>query len=186
VKKGTEHFWEDERGTVLLVVLVMVVVLGLTAAVTGSSWKTLVQQSREEELFWRGDQIRKAIESYYSPVNGALQQFPAKLEDLVKDPRSLQTVRHLRRLYPDPMTGDDWVLIKDPGGRITGVRSASALEPFRKDGFPEGYDAFVGRSKYSEWEFVYVPTVQRSSRPTNSAARGAAPATGVPSPATAN
>jgi type II secretory pathway pseudopilin PulG len=162
VKRGAAHLLENQRGIALLVVLVAVVILGLAAAVTGSSWMTLVQQSKEAELFWRGDQIRRAIESYYTfSTSGARNQLPSKLEDLVKDPRSLQTERHLRRVYLDPMTGEDWVLIKDPGGHITGVRSASLLEPFRKDGFPEGYESFVARSKYSEWEFVYVPKVAK-------------------------
>lgn len=167
MKRGAAHLLGNQRGTALLTVLVAVVILGLTVAGTGASWKTLTQQSREEELFWRGDQIRRALESYYNfSTSGARNQLPAKLEDLVKDPRSLQIERHLRRVYLDPMTGEDWVLIKDPGGHITGVRSASTLEPFRKDGFPEGYDSFVSRSKYSEWEFVFVPKITKVPPPT--------------------
>ena len=55
------------------------------------------------------------------------------------------------------MTGDDWVLIKDKSGRITGLRSSSDLEPFKQDGFPEEYESFKGSESYSSWEFVYEP-----------------------------
>ena len=148
----------DERGFALLTVLVLVVVLGLALGLAGSSWTDIMQRAREEELFWRGDQYRKAIEAFYGVKHGGgLQVFPAKLEDLLRDPRSPGVVRYLRRLYPDPMTGGEWELIKDPSGRIQGVRSSSALRPFRQAGFPVGYENFEGRQNYSEWEFIYTP-----------------------------
>jgi type II secretory pathway pseudopilin PulG len=146
----------NQRGATLMVVLVMVAVMGLVAGLTGTTWTTIMQRAKEEELLFRGDQYRRAIESYYQARHGAAPgALPTKLEDLLKDPRALQSVRHLRRLYADPMTGDDWLLIKDAGGRIRGVKSASNLEPFKKDGFPEGYEKFRGAERYSDWEFVY-------------------------------
>ncbi len=156
-RAGFRHLG-DERGAALLIVLLMVVVLGLAAGIAGSTWKSVVQRAREAELFWRGDQYRNAIGSYYRVKHGrGAGMFPRKLEDLVRDPRSLGAERHIRRLYPDPMTGEDWVLIKDKSGRIAGVKSASKLEPFRKDGFPEEYRKFEGAGSYSSWEFVYEP-----------------------------
>ncbi len=138
-------------------VLVMVVVLGLTAGLAGSTWRSVMQRDREEELLWRGDQYRRAIRSYYDVNHGGIQRYPAQLEDLLRDPRSLQVARHLRRLYPEPFGGGEWVLIKDPAGGIKGVRSASTDEPFKKDGFPEEYEDFTDRAKYSEWEFSHTP-----------------------------
>ncbi|AMV73361.1 type II secretion system pseudopilin TklG [Desulfuromonas sp. DDH964] len=162
----------DERGFALLTVLVLVVVLGLALGLAGSSWTDIMQRAREEELFWRGDQYRKAIEAFYGVRHGGgLQMLPAKLEDLVRDPRNPGVVRYLRRLYTDPMTGGEWELIKDPSGRIRGVRSSSPLRPFRQAGFPAGYENFEGRQKYSEWEFVFTP-----GKP----APGTGPATPVP------
>ena len=154
----------DQRGAALLVVLVMVVIVGLVAGLAGTSWQTIVQRAREAELFWRGDQYRLAIQSYYEYGSAGktrrVGQFPAKLEDLLKDPRSLAPKKHIRRLYVDPMTGDDWEPIKDKGGRITGVRSSSSLEPFQQDGFPAEYEAFAGAVSYEAWEFNYVPKKQ--------------------------
>jgi type II secretory pathway pseudopilin PulG len=156
----------NERGATLMVVLVMVVVMGLMAGMTGTSWTTVMQRAKEEELLFRGDQYRRAIESYYQAKHGsAAGAFPQNLEALLKDPRALQSVRHLRRLYSDPMTGGDWVLIKDVGGRIKGVKSASDLEPFKKDGFATVYESFRGAAKYSDWEFVYEPPAIQKAPP---------------------
>ncbi len=147
---------KNQHGVTLMMVLVMVVVVGLSAGLAGSSWHTIMQRVKEAELLWRGDQYRKAIAGYYGVNHGGMQRYPASLEDLLRDPRSLDPVRHLRRLYPDPMTGKDWVIIKDPAGGIRGVRSSSEEEPFKKDDFPEEYEDFKDRLKYSEWEFSYI------------------------------
>jgi type II secretory pathway pseudopilin PulG len=151
------RFLSNQRGVTLMVVLVMVVVIGLTAGLAGTSWRSIMQRVKETELLWRGDQYRKAIEGYYGVNQGGVQRYPARLEDLLLDPRSLQPVRYLRQLYPDPFTGEDWVVIKDPAGGIRGVRSGSEEEPFKKDDFPEEYAEFKDRMKYSEWEFSYTP-----------------------------
>jgi type II secretory pathway pseudopilin PulG len=179
----------NQRGATLMVVLVMMVVMGLSAGVAGTAWRDIMQKEREEELFFRGDQYRRAVESYYkgkgmqqaagSVAKGA---YPPRLEDLLKDPRSAQTVRHLRRLYKDPMTRDpetgqeqDFELVKEGGevtglpggaqklGGIRGVRSTSDLTPFKQDRFPKLYEKFIGVSSYQQWEFIYEP--QREQPP---------------------
>lgn len=159
----------NERGAVLLMVLVGVVLLGLMAGIAGSSWKTIVQRGQEEDLLWKGGQIRKAIGRYYEfqglgADNGSEGKtlkkgaFPKTLEELLEDPRVLTTTRHLRRLYKDPMTGDEWgVIVAPKGGGIMGVRSLSTEEPFKQDNFSEDNKAFSGKKSYSEWQFVYWP-----------------------------
>ena len=152
---------QNQRGFSLVMVLLMLVILGLSMGVAGSAWSDLVRRSREADLLWKGGQIRKAIEAYYKAPHGqgtgAAKIYPSELEYLLKDPRSLETKRYLRRLYPDPMTGGDWILIKDQGGRIKGVRSSLEKEPFKTSNFSEENKDFEGRKLYSEWEFVYVP-----------------------------
>jgi type II secretory pathway pseudopilin PulG len=140
-----------------MLVLALIVILGLAAGIAGQSWKSLMQRAREAELLWCGEQYRQAIGRYYQVRQGAPQVFPAKLEDLLKDPRFPQPVRHLRRLYKDPMTGGEWELIKEPAGRIIGVRSSSPLKPFQQDGFPKELEAFRDKESYREWEFIYEP-----------------------------
>lgn len=150
----------NQRGVTLIVVLVMIVILGLSAGLAGQTISSLVQREREAELLWRGDQYRKAIASYYAPVGqggAGLQAYPQRLEDLLRDNRVLGVKRHLRRLYPDPMTGAPFQALKDPAGRLNGVRSASEDRPFKQDGFPIEYQDFVAAEKYSAWEFRYTP-----------------------------
>jgi len=178
----------NQAGISLVMVLMMLSLLGLSAAMAGSSWTHLSRRAREADLLWKGSQIRAAIGSYYSKSHGqgAGKIYPSQLEYLLKDPRFLQTTRHLRRLYADPMTGGEWELIKDPGGRIKGVRSTLAEEPFKQSGFTEENRDFEGRNLYTEWEFVYQPTAAKNSAgsaPTKNTPADNRPPTAFPLPA---
>lgn len=168
-----------QRGAVLLLLLVAVVILGLAAGMAGQSWRSTMQRAREAELLWRGQQYQQAIASYYAVKHGPQQMFPAKLEHLLRDPRFPNLVRHLRKLYNDPMTGEDWELVTDPAERILGVRSTSDLQPFKQDGFTKELENLEGKSSYREWEFVYKPPT--ASRRTGQAG-SQLPTTGQPSP----
>jgi type II secretory pathway pseudopilin PulG len=171
---------QRQNGSALLVVLVMVVIVGLSTGIAGRSWQSIVQRADEAELFWRGDQYRRAIRSYYEYGGGDQRkfvgQYPARLEDLLKDPRSLATRKHIRQLYPDPLTGGEWVLIKDEGGRVVGVQSGSELEPFQQDGFLSEYESFAGASTYAAWKFQYYPKPKPTAA--NVAPESAAPGSG--------
>lgn len=163
----------QQRGAILLMLMVMVVILGLAAGMAGQSWRSTMQRAREAELLWRGQQYQRAIASYYGVKHGTQQMLPVKLEYLLRDPRFPNVVRHLRRLYKDPMTGEDWELVTDPAERIVGVRSSSELEPFRQDGFPKSLEKLKGKDSYREWEFVF-------DLPKTSPAPGRASKTPVP------
>ena len=162
-----------QRGAILIMLLVMVVILGITAGMAGQSWRSTVQRAREAELLWRGQQYQQALASYYSVKHGTQQMSPAKLEHLLRDPRFPGTVRHLRKLYDDPMTGEEWQLVTDPAERIIGVRSGSDLEPFQKGGFPKSLAALQGKSSYSEWEFVFTPRRKNSKAANTTKSPGA-------------
>lgn len=144
----------SERGSTLLMVLVAMVILGLTLGVAGNAWKNIVQRDREEELLFRGDQYRRAIVSFHN----AWGIYPKQLDELLVDRRALHVRRHLRRLYPDPMTGAPFELVVDTAGRIHGVYSADNGEPFRRQGFPSEYETFGKASSYRDWKFVFEPS----------------------------
>lgn len=152
-----------QRGAVLLTLLVLVTVLGLAAGLAGNSWRSTMQQARETELLWRGQQYQQAIASYYAVKHGSQQMYPAELKHLLRDPRFPGVVRHLRKLYPDPMTGEDWELVRDPAERIIGVRSSSELTPFKQDGFPKKLEGLQGKGAYREWEFVFTPPPEQKA-----------------------
>jgi hypothetical protein len=62
------------------------------------------------------------------------------------------TLRHLRRIYPDPMTGKaDWVLVT-AGERIVGVHSRSEHSSFKRY-FEDADAAFNGTEHYAQWVF---------------------------------
>ena len=142
-----------ERGSTLLMVLAAIVILGLSVGIAGSSWKTIVQREHEEELYFRGDQYRRAIADFH----GAWGVYPKRLEELLEDRRALYVQRHIRRLYPDPMTGAPFELVRDDAGTIRGVYSADDGQPFRQDGFPAEYDSFRNATSYRDWKFVFEP-----------------------------
>ncbi len=181
--KRHSAYLRSQRGLTLMVVLVMVVVIGLTLGIAGSTWKATMQRAKEKQLLWVGEQYRQAIESYFLMARSRTAgsrgpaTYPTNLEDLVKDPRSVETVRHLRKLYKDPMTGEDFDVIRLGGvvtdmatngaaaGPIIGVRSTSQEEPFQKDGFPQEYSEFNNAARYSDWAFVFKPTAQQKQSP---------------------
>lgn len=159
----------NQHGVALIAVLVAVAILGLMSGIAGETVQTMVQRAKEKELLWRGNQYRQAIESYYkAPPAGTPGLLPSSLEALLKDPRSTSTVRHLRQLYNDPLTGKDLIPIKGPGGRITGVRSGSSLEPFKKDNFSKENKNFANKIAYSDWQFVFEPKTVKKTTPKKS------------------
>ncbi len=74
--------------------------------------------------------------------------------------------RSLRKIYKDPITGKaDWVVFTDPASkRMMGVRSASNDEPLKVSTFPFIYKDFEGKTKYSDWVFVYRAQPQVSGQ----------------------
>jgi hypothetical protein len=79
---------------------------------------------------------------------------------LLEDRRYPTVRRHLRRLYVDPITGQqEWGLVKAPEGGIMGIYSLSDREPQKHANF-EAEDAdfaSVLPFTYSNWKFVYRP-----------------------------
>lgn len=143
-------------GFAILWILLVVALLGLglTAAVRVEA--TDVQRDRERALLSIGRQFRNAIASYYeSQVAGRSREYPASLDDLLKDGRVPGVRRHLRQVFIDPMTGKaEWDLVI-VGGRIAGVRSMSNAVPIKQAGFEAEDMGFAGKQKVSEWAFTY-------------------------------
>lgn len=150
-------FKRDDAGFTYLGMLFAVVVIGITLAVAGQVWSTASKRGKEEELIYRGNEIRKAIGRYYEESPGA-KTYPRGIEDLIKDSRFPVIKRHLRRFYEDPFTGNqDWAFIKAVDSGVMGVKSRSEKEALKQANFPKELAAFNGKTKYNEWEFIYVP-----------------------------
>jgi len=146
-----------EAGFTYLFVLFLVSLLGVGLAAAGEAWQSQRLRAAEAELLWTGDQYRRAIDAYYrnAPGCGAERnRYPRELAHLVKDPRCQATVRYLRKLYPDPITGGAWELVRAPDGGIAGVRSRSTLRPFKIADFRLQDRDFEGKKTYRDWVFL--------------------------------
>jgi len=144
-----------QQGFTYLGLLFAVVIMGLMLTVVARVWRTTVQREREAQLLWVGHAYRMAISSYFALGHA----YPATLQDLVTDERFPVPKHHLRRLYPDPLTGRaDWTLLLTPSqSGIQGVASGSQEAPIKRGGFELVDAAFNDSECYCLWKFIYVP-----------------------------
>ena len=146
-------------GFTYIALLAAVVIIGITLGAAGKYWSHVMLREKEEELIFRGEQYRRAIERYYTALPGR-QELPRSIDDLLKDGRTATGKRHLRQKYKDPISGEDFVEIRDNtrGNRIIGVHSPSEKKPLKQRNFPaylppQIADSLEDRNRYSEWEF---------------------------------
>jgi type II secretory pathway pseudopilin PulG len=165
------------HGVMLLALLLALALGGIAAMAAMDVWSLERQRAREQELLFVGDQYRQAVERYlFAAPQGTARTLPASLHDLLEDNRYPIPVRHLRRLYPDPITGsDDWGVVRF-GDRVAGVFSQGRNVPVKQAGFAQGYEHFSGKSSYRDWVFA----VSASGSPiTANPASADTPASGI-------
>ena len=144
----------NARGVTYLLVMLAVVLMGISVTVAAKQWKAVVQREHEAELLARGIEIQNALAVYSAQqkkgrvVPGEI--YPLTLEELTKQPKPV-----LRKVYTDPITSGDWEYVRDPTGRIKGVRSKSKAAPFKQKDFPPGVRHFDGLASYNDWVFQY-------------------------------
>lgn len=141
-------------GFTYVAVLFALAIFGVGLAAIGESWSAAAYREREDALLRVGAAYQRAISRYYRQSPGAVKSYPYRLSDLTEDPRMVGVVRHLRAVYPDPISGTlDWGVIAAPGGGIAGVYSKSEKVPLRK--VPtSALTAVVTGSRYADWKFV--------------------------------
>ena len=144
-------------GFTYLGLLFIVAMMSASLALVGLVWHAAQKREKEKDLLFVGNQYRQAIGQYLLATPGLAKQYPYRLEDLLKDPRRLNTRRYLRRLYADPITGSsEWGLVKAADGGIMGVYSLSEDEPIKTSNF-KGLDKdFENKRSYAEWWFIYT------------------------------
>jgi type II secretory pathway pseudopilin PulG len=150
--------FRNRNGFTYIALLAAIVIIGISLGSAAKSWQNIAQREKEEELLFRGNQYRLAIERYYNALPGR-HQFPNSIDELLVDSRTPTGKRHLRQRYKDPITGEDFELIRDMfhGNTIKGVYSKSEKTPIKQSGFPEELQDFEGKTKYSEWQFIKEP-----------------------------
>lgn len=91
-----------QRGFTYLVVLMAVALLGLGLALTATVWSKQAERQQAAEAEWVLKQYEQALRSYYFAATGSTKSMPERLEDLLLDTRTPQTMRHLRKVYQAP------------------------------------------------------------------------------------
>jgi hypothetical protein len=168
----------DQRGSAYLAVMFIVVVMSISMMAAAKQWKTVMQREKEADLLVRGIEIQTAIGFYSkarqlgSAVPG--EKYPLTLEQLTKGPKPF-----LRKVYKDPMTGEDWEYIPGPAGGIKGVRSRAKITAIKQHQFPPAVAHFEGLTQYHDWVFQY-PSASTALPP--QALPGQQPPGGVPAP----
>lgn len=146
-------------GYTFIAVLVLLTLSALGMAAAGPLWRDAVQRDREQELLRIGALYAAAIVEYRDMSPGSLMQLPASLDDLVNDTRFIGTMRHLRRLYPDPIDPTrPWGLLLDTDGRVMGVYSQSQEAPLAQGPQRIGALRLAPAERYADWKFTLVNT----------------------------
>lgn len=136
--------------------------LGLVAGITtvaayslelGSSSQ---RRDAESELLRVGYEFEKALMAYTASVaqSPPIASGPTSLEQLLRDNRQPHTLRHLRKLYSDPMTGTTkWGTVLSPSGSIWGVYSLAEGKPLKQEKFPPQFSHLERADRFSDWVF---------------------------------
>ena len=147
-----------EKGFTLVGALILAALMGLSVVAYGELASHAAQREKEVELLFRGNAYRQAIAGYYKKE----QRYPKALAELVEDKRYPTPARHLRKLYPDPITGQtEWGTMEAPGGGIMGVYSKSEAAPIKSGGFSLANKSFAEVKRYMDWQFFYQPTANQ-------------------------
>jgi type II secretory pathway pseudopilin PulG len=154
--------FRPQGGFTFIGVLIAVAVFGVGLAGLAQVWSLNVQREREQELLFVGEQYRAAIVSYASATPPGKPRYPRELGDLLDDRRHVVTRRHLRQLYPDPLTGQaDWETVLAPDGGILAVHSRHAGTPIKAGNFPGQFATFERAASYRDWVFGAPPVRER-------------------------
>jgi type II secretory pathway pseudopilin PulG len=148
---------KQHLGFAYAILLFALALFSVGAAAIGTAWSDASRRAREAELIHVGSLYAHAIARYHAMSPGSVKTYPTRLGQLLEDPRFGGIERHLRTLYPDPITRQDWRLIVDANGGITGVYSASDLAPLKNTPLMAGELRLTAAQRYSDWKFVPSP-----------------------------
>lgn len=158
LRKAVLGPFNNQRGVTYLALMFFVVLIGVSLMAVNQHWSVILKRDREKELSFRGTRIKQAIERYaadYEVQKATRQnQYPLTLKVLTKRPK-----RYLQTVYRDPITGEDFELIKKKG-EIRGVRSAS-LDP------PLVQATFQATQRYRDILFEALPPTKETKTKKN-------------------
>ena len=143
------------RGFTYLGLLLLLAAVSLAAA-AGVKFGALVhRRAAEAQLLEVGSAFSEALHSYAEATPRGQPKEPRTLQDLIRDPRFPTVRRHLRKLFVDPITGNDqWGIVElETGPGIVGVFSLSTARPIKIGNFDLAHEDFTGKRSYRDWIF---------------------------------
>jgi type II secretory pathway pseudopilin PulG len=164
-------------------ILVALTVMAILMTVAMPTWRQLVRREKEAELVFRGEQYARAIGLFQRKAGPGV--LPPDIDVLVEQ-------RYLRRAYKDPVTNDDFDLLRanaapravTPGGQVTNrpaapgeasisnARDVGGIMGVASKSKDASIRSYKGASHYNEWQFVFVPPAQGPGQPGTGGAPG--------------
>ncbi len=140
-------------GLVAMLLLLAVAAAGLSAV--AQSWAESARRDKEQQLLRIGALYVRALEEYRRNSPGTDKVLPMELDELALDRRFVGTVRHIRRLYPDPVSKEGgWGIVRGDDGRIRGVYSLCTEEPLIGTSIRRPGLQLAAARRYADWRFV--------------------------------
>jgi len=121
--------------------MVIIILLSISLMAVGTQWKVVMKREQEAELIFRANRIKVALEKFGADYEVKKTErdhrYPVSLAELTELPNP-----YLPRIYKDPITRQDFELIKTTSGarlkpEIIGVRSRSHEKPMNQTMFGE-------------------------------------------------
>jgi type II secretory pathway pseudopilin PulG len=154
--------YRHQQGIAYIAVLIAVAIIGLFAGGAVQTGIALERRAAEQELLFVGAQFHAAFKTYYEATPNGSRRYPNNLDELLRDPRFPSVRRHLRKIFPDPLTGrTEWGLVRAPEGGVMGVYSLAVGSPVQVAEFPEIFSFLEDKTRYSDWVFGYLPIQNR-------------------------
>ena len=139
----------------LVAALVLLAAMAAIASLVAVRWADEAQREREQELLRIGNDIAGALAAYAKDSAGSTRSHPQELNMLLEDRRAFGTKRYLRRIEPDPMTGQsEWGLIRAEDGGVAGVFSLGGGRPFLRVPKALSYVDLPVADRYADWKFA--------------------------------
>lgn len=146
------------RGFTFIAALLAVAMVSLASYGVIFVASTTAKRNKEQALLKVGQAYVDAIGAYYQSSPGTVKVFPPRIDDLLADPRFIQTRRYLRTAYADPIDPSvPLALIKDGQGGIKGVRSQSTGQPLQESPIALRGLVLPKANTYADWRFEYLP-----------------------------
>lgn len=161
-------------GFTYLGLVILLAIMALVAAASLKAGAMVQRAAAERELLHIGGQFCDALQSYAAATPPGQPRQPPSLKELLRDPRYPGIVRHLRKVFVDPMTGRaEWGMAYAAGTTgVVAVYSLSGARTVKVANFPARFQAFEGKQRIADWKFacggdIPPPPLSSSGPPLN-------------------